>query len=364
MSSACCGSAIMPTACIVIPVALLDVLGERHLVARRRPGSSPAATSAAARDADVVAADALRARAHRRPRRRCPRPPSTQSLALMRAPSGPLARPDVAHGVERPRAGSACGSRAAAVGVVALVGERREELVQQVAVRRMQLDARRSRCRFARCAAADEGIDAALRISAVRQRLRRRASPRRTASPRARRSCQRRLRRREPLAALPRHLRRGLAAGVRELDADRRSATARRQASITRFDRRFVVLAVEAGAAVRDAAFARHARGLDDQQPGARVARAGRGGRGASRSSQPSSAEYWHIGETTMRLGSVMPPSSSGVKSSGCGNFDVLARRKCFSDRLREEPPRPAGRRAGRACRPRPATRLPERLVT
>src|SRR3954463_14851051 len=28
----------------------------------------------------------------------------------------------------------------------------------------------------------------------------------------------------------------------------------------------------------------------------------------------PSSAEYWHIGETTMRLGSVTPPSVMGVK--------------------------------------------------
>src|SRR5204863_2811642 len=36
----------------------------------------------------------------------------------------------------------------------------------------------------------------------------------------------------------------------------------------------------------------------------------------------PSSAEYWHIGETTMRLGSVMPPSWIGVKSLGCGNLD------------------------------------------
>src|SRR3954463_6154012 len=29
----------------------------------------------------------------------------------------------------------------------------------------------------------------------------------------------------------------------------------------------------------------------------------------------PSSAWYWHIGETTMRFGSVMPPSWRGVKS-------------------------------------------------
>src|SRR5882762_3771168 len=30
---------------------------------------------------------------------------------------------------------------------------------------------------------------------------------------------------------------------------------------------------------------------------------------------QPSSAWYWHMGETTTRLGSVMPPSWIGVKS-------------------------------------------------
>src|SRR5437868_14265582 len=38
---------------------------------------------------------------------------------------------------------------------------------------------------------------------------------------------------------------------------------------------------------------------------------------------QPSSAWYWHIGETTMRLGSVTPPSWSGVKSLGSGNLDL-----------------------------------------
>ena len=30
---------------------------------------------------------------------------------------------------------------------------------------------------------------------------------------------------------------------------------------------------------------------------------------------QPSSAEYWHMGATAMRLGSVMPPSLIGVNS-------------------------------------------------
>src|SRR5512139_3939144 len=36
----------------------------------------------------------------------------------------------------------------------------------------------------------------------------------------------------------------------------------------------------------------------------------------------PSSAEYWHIGATAMRLGSVTPPSCSGSNSLGCGNAD------------------------------------------
>src|SRR4051812_19472932 len=32
---------------------------------------------------------------------------------------------------------------------------------------------------------------------------------------------------------------------------------------------------------------------------------------------RPSCAEYWHIGDTTTRLGSVTPPSSIGVNSFG-----------------------------------------------
>src|SRR5437762_1184846 len=42
---------------------------------------------------------------------------------------------------------------------------------------------------------------------------------------------------------------------------------------------------------------------------------------------QPSSAEYWHIGETTMRLGRVTPPSWMGVKSLGSGNRDSFFRK-------------------------------------
>src|SRR5258707_14537235 len=35
---------------------------------------------------------------------------------------------------------------------------------------------------------------------------------------------------------------------------------------------------------------------------------------------RPSCAEYWHIGDTTMRFGRVIPPSWIGVKSLGSGN--------------------------------------------
>src|SRR5882724_8630397 len=50
---------------------------------------------------------------------------------------------------------------------------------------------------------------------------------------------------------------------------------------------------------------------------------------------QPSSAWYWHIGEMTIRLGSVTPPSWSGVKSLGSGNFD-LPFFECLPEGFRE----------------------------
>src|SRR5712692_4804444 len=55
---------------------------------------------------------------------------------------------------------------------------------------------------------------------------------------------------------------------------------------------------------------------------------------------QPSSAEYWHIGDTTMRLGSVTLPRRIGVNSSGCGNRD-LPFEECLPDLAGE------GHRAG-----------------
>src|SRR5258706_2477731 len=50
---------------------------------------------------------------------------------------------------------------------------------------------------------------------------------------------------------------------------------------------------------------------------------------------EPSSAEYWHIGEMTTRLGSVMPPSWMGSNSLGSGNRDPFLREH-LAQRLRE----------------------------
>src|SRR5258706_14999568 len=50
---------------------------------------------------------------------------------------------------------------------------------------------------------------------------------------------------------------------------------------------------------------------------------------------EPSSAEYWHIGEMTTRLGSVMPPSWIGSNSLGCGKGDSFFG-ECLAKVLRE----------------------------
>src|SRR3970282_900874 len=48
---------------------------------------------------------------------------------------------------------------------------------------------------------------------------------------------------------------------------------------------------------------------------------------------QPSSAEYWHIGDTTMRFGSVTPPIWIGVNSLGSGNVDSFLVERWLADR-------------------------------
>src|SRR5689334_19463327 len=77
-----------------------------------------------------------------------------------------------------------------------------------------------------------------------------------------------RLRGKRP-AALPWQLRRTLAAGMGELDAERRRTRAPAEADDTR-ERRLVCIAIEAETAVRDAARRFDRRLLDNDKPGAR----------------------------------------------------------------------------------------------
>ena len=138
MSSACCGSVIRPTAAVAMPAARADRRGERHLVARaerdllRRelpPEEQSTRSTPSGRAAAASAIDSPSAQ-----------PPSTQSRGRdahrqrqLRGPGGAHRLDDLEQQPRAPR-------EVAAVGVAAPVGERREELVQQVAVRRVQLE--------------------------------------------------------------------------------------------------------------------------------------------------------------------------------------------------------------------------------
>ena len=62
------------------------------------------------------------------------------------------------------------------------------------------------------------------------------------------------------------------------------------------------------------------ARGLDEDQARPRRRPGSRGGRGASRWPSPPSAQYWHIGETTIRFRNVTPSIVSGLRRSTSGS--------------------------------------------
>ena len=81
-------------------------------------------------------------------------PPSTQSVAEMRVNSGNSPRPDVAHRRRRPRDEPGAVLERAAVLVGALIAQRRQELVKQIAVRGVDLDHAKARGVSARLAAA------------------------------------------------------------------------------------------------------------------------------------------------------------------------------------------------------------------
>ncbi len=236
-------------------------------------------------------------------------PCSTQSVADTRTPTG-IRRDRRAHRLEHLEREAHAVLQRAAILVVALVGERREELVQQVAMRRVQLD-----------------------------RLRARAAP--PASPRRRR-------RPAPAPAQPRPAPRGVSSGFtgrrrRLAVASRRPRpgsaarlpTARGWRPCARHGRAARRPAWRStsgsppapGPAPRSFASEYRPRSPGVMRPSGSTAVASRISSPApDRASWPrwimcqsvalpSSAEYWHIGAITMRFGRVSPASSIGWKS-------------------------------------------------
>ncbi len=138
-SSACSASVMSPTALDSTRRRLADVLGERHLVARGRRDARRRRRCRRSR----CRRGRRRPRAPRRRRSRSAsssQPPSAQSVAEKRTSSGTSVADLGAHRRARLEQEPRPVLERAAVRVVALVDERREELVQQVAVRGVQLD--------------------------------------------------------------------------------------------------------------------------------------------------------------------------------------------------------------------------------
>ena len=215
----------MPTARVGMPAPLADRFGQMHLVAgagrdllQRRVAAAGAADIGDARclqrlrDLDAFV-DV--------------KPPSTQSLTERRAPSissGHRARDGLGDLDDEPHAVL----QRAAPAVGALVGERRQELVQQVAMRAVQLDEVEAGALGAPGAPRRTGRSGPR--SRPRSARAARASPRRRRWPRPRRSA------RDPRSAaagrrLPRAAGGGLAAGMGELHAELGAGGATRRAA-------------------------------------------------------------------------------------------------------------------------------------
>ena len=190
-------------------------------------------------------------------------PPSTQSVRGDAHRHRPVGREGRAHRVEHFEREAHPVLEAAAIFVGAAVRERRQELVQQVAVRAVQLD---------RGEIEPGGAPAA---SAKASRMR--SSPARSSSSGGFSSVSERERRgrdglpavrlvgRNLLAAVPRLVGRGLAAGMAELDRDRHVRPAPHARQHPRH-RLLVGVRPQAGVAVADAPFRRDRGRLDRQQ--------------------------------------------------------------------------------------------------
>ncbi|MNY30711.1 hypothetical protein D3C86_1648340 [compost metagenome] len=148
-----------------------------------------------------------------------------------------------------------------------MIGQRRQELVQQVAVRAVQLDAVDAEPRGA-LGCGDEIVTNLAHAGLVQRQGRH--------FVRAMRHCRRRhglpaarLVRADLRTALPGRLARRLAARVRKLHAHRNGGILAHRVQHAA-QRGLVGIAVQAEVVRRDAALGRHRRGLDDQQPGTR----------------------------------------------------------------------------------------------
>ena len=138
MSSACFGSVIRPTAMVVSAGRFLHALRQRHLVA------GPERDLLQRRDAaggDVDPVDATFLQFLAKIRWFAPGPSRPRPSRSPRRGCRPACCPGTRHARRRtPRADSACGSRASRHIVGALVGDRRQELMQQIAVRAVQFE--------------------------------------------------------------------------------------------------------------------------------------------------------------------------------------------------------------------------------
>ena len=191
-------------------------------------------------------------------------PPSTQSVPEMRTPTGQFSGHGGADGVKHLQRKAHAVLQRAAVSVVALVRQGRQELVQQVAVRGVQLDQRN-----AEPVRTNSGVHKRLAdaLQARQVQRRRRWLVRGVRQGRGCAGHPAAFVHRNQLAAAPGHVAGALAPGVRELDADGhvRIAPHRLQHAA---QRGLVLIAPQAQIAGRNAPLGLHRGGLQNQQRG------------------------------------------------------------------------------------------------